>query len=125
MKKILFVLIGILFIYACDNTKSANTKLSNDYIYFFYHTNCIYCHKAINYINKKYPSLNMKIHNIENQNSYKLFIECATKFNLGNNVGTPLLCMGDKYIMGWGDEYEKNFDDYVKPFLYISSKNHP
>ena len=54
---------------------------------------------------------------IANSDARNLFIKCAKKFNLGNNLGTPLICLGDNYVMGWSKRNEKKFDRLIKPFL--------
>ncbi len=122
MKKIffsLFVLIAVLC--GCDNQTSNNqavkTSLSDDKVYFFYYNECPYCHEAMDYINQKYPNLPITMVNIHNAGGYKLLIECAKKYNLGNNVGTPLFAMGSKYMMGWSADSPKQFDEYIKPYL--------
>lgn len=100
---------------ACHN--QPDNKLYADEIYFFYQTTCPHCHHAQAYIDQKYPDLKMVSVNIADKNGFELFAKCAKKFKLGNKVGTPLFCMGDKYLMGWAPEYEATFDAYVKPFL--------
>ena len=55
--------------------------------------------------------------NVANAGGYELLVKCARKFKLGNQIETPLLCMGDNYLMGWAPEYETKFDSYVKPYL--------
>jgi len=31
-------------------------------------------------------------------------------------LGTPLFCMGDKFIMGWSNNKQKQFDRYIQLF---------
>ena len=41
----------------------------------------------------------------------------GNRFNLPkDNLGTPLICMGDHYIMGWADTDRVKFDSYVQKF---------
>lgn len=105
----------------CDSQTTSNqtikTSLSDDKVYFFYYNECPYCHEAMDYTNQKYPDLKMTMINIHNPGGYRLLVECARKYKLGNNVGTPLFAMGDKYIMGWSEETPKQFDEYIKPYL--------
>ena len=69
-------------------------------------------------MNEKYPNLEMKLINIrQSRENFELLLKCAKKFNIGNNLGTPLICMGDNYIMGWSEEQQKQFDEYVKDFI--------
>lgn len=113
MKKyILSLLLAIGFISSCNN----QPQISNDKIYFFFYDGCPYCHHAMEYINKKYPDLEMTKIDVYQAEGYKLFEACGDKFNL-ESIGTPLFCMGDKYIMGWSKNNERKFDRFVKPFI--------
>lgn len=113
MKKyILSLLVVIGFICGCDN----QPQISNDKIYFFFYDGCPYCHHAMEYINKKYPSLDITKVDVYQAEGYKLFETCGKKFKL-ESMGTPLFCMGDKYIMGWSKNNERKFDRFVKPFI--------
>lgn len=47
-----------------------------------------------------------------------LFMQCVKKFDLPHkDIGTPLICMGDNYLIGWSEEEAKKFDSFVQPFL--------
>lgn len=102
---------------ACDGNENLPSKISDNQVYFFYQTTCPHCHHAADYVKKKYPDLNIVAVNIAQHDGFKLFEKCARKFDLTENLGTPLFCMGDKYLMGWSSSYEKQFDAYVQPFL--------
>ena len=118
MQKLTLTLFALMiFLCGCDSKTKEVSALSEDKIYFFYYNECPYCHNAIEYIDKKYPELNMAMVNIYVGNGFELFKECGQKFNLGNSIGTPLFCMGDKYLMGWSDANAQKFDKYVQPFL--------
>lgn len=123
MRKIFTLLVLALFITAgCDGQGNAapakeESGLADNKIYFFYYNECPFCHDAMDYINAKYPDLKITMINIHNPGGYELLVECARKFNLGRSVGTPLFCMGNKYLMGWSDESPRQFDEYVKPYL--------
>lgn len=119
MFKFVPVFLSLILLCSCDNSTQAekSASLQNDKIYFFYYNECPYCHHALDYINKKYPGLKLAMVNIHNDGGYKLFAECGAKFKLGRNIGTPLFCMGNNYLMGWSPASEQTFDQYVKPFL--------
>lgn len=120
MRKFIFPVFAFLFlICSCDkqDNKTQAHELADNKIYFFYYNECPYCHDAMEYMNKKYPDLKVTLVNIYNNGGFELFKACAAKFNLGKNIGTPLFCMGNNYIMGWSDNSARQFDDYVKPFL--------
>lgn len=115
MKKLLALFLLLpLFTAACKNS---DTDIRPDKVYFFYSDTCPHCHDALDYINQKYPDLQLTMVNVANQGGYDLFTRCAAKFKLGRRIGTPLFCMGDNYIMGWAPQYQSRFDNYIKPFL--------
>lgn len=97
--------------------KTETAALDDGKIYFFYYNECPYCHDAIDYIDRQYPNLNMAMVNIHVGNGFELFKACGEKFRLGNSIGTPLFCMGGKYLMGWSENNVRKFDEYVKPYL--------
>lgn len=116
MKKILSLLLIIpLFLGACSSKE--DELLDSDKVYFFYSNSCPHCHHALDYINQKYPNLQLSMINVGSPEGYDLLVRCAQEFKLGNQIGTPLFCMGDKYIMGWSQEHEVKFDEYIKPYL--------
>lgn len=119
MKKFIYLLaLAVVFIGGCDNQKNpAEAQISPDKIYFFFSNGCPHCHDALAFINQKYPDLKVSMVNVGNNEGYELFVKCAAKFKLGRYIGTPLFCMGDKYLMGWSPESEILFDEYVQPFI--------
>ena len=130
MKNIVFAsLAAVLMLTGCEKAsdkQSAETQtatqdvsqqqLDSDKIYFFYSNTCPHCHDALEYLNNKYPDLELTMINVGTPDGYNLLIESARKFNLGNRVGTPLFVLGDKHLMGWAPEYAKDFDLLVKEF---------
>ena len=117
MKKLLSLLtVVLLFTVACKD-QPADTEIAADKVYLFYSNSCPHCHDAMEYINRKYPDLNITLVNVANSDGRELLFRCAQKFNLGRQIGTPLFCMGDKHIMGWSPEYAAQFDQYIQPFL--------
>lgn len=130
MKNIVFAsLAAVLMLTGCEKAsdkQSAETQtatqdvsqqqLDSDKIYFFYSNTCPHCHDALEYLNNKYPDLELTMINVGTPDGYNLLIESARKFNLGNMIGTPLFVLGDKHLMGWAPEYEAKFDAYVRKF---------
>lgn len=94
----------------------ADETLDNNKIYFFSYDGCPYCRKAEEHIAQKQMNLNMEKVDIYKPGGMYLFKQCAQKFNLGRNVGTPLFCMGDTYLMGWSEENQKQFDELSRKF---------
>ena len=104
------------------NTKQfspiAPSSLNNDQIFLFYSDGCPHCHDAEKYLSEKYADLPIVRVNIGYEEGFELFKQCAQKFNLGRMIGTPLFCMGENYIMGWGGGSDKKFDSYVQDFIH-------
>lgn len=118
MKKIyMFMVLGGLFVpllSACN--KEETNKLDPNKVYFFYQSTCPHCHHALEYINHSAPEVRLEMISVDGANN-DLFIQCVEKFNLPmDSIGTPLICMGDNYLMGWSPEYEVKFDEYVAPY---------
>ena len=112
------MLVGVLMLGACQREQqNSQEEISNSEIYFFYQTTCPHCHHAAAYIRQKYPDLKLKNLDVRVHQNFDLFLKCAKKFNLQNdNLGTPLICMGDHYIMGWSNADANKFDIYVRNF---------
>ncbi len=120
MKKFLLPLVAVcLFFTACEksNEAVAENEIRADKLYFFYSDSCPHCHDALRYIKKNHPTLQYDLVNVQNRDGYNLFLKCARKFKLGNEIGTPLFCMGSHYLMGWSPRYEVLFDQYAQPFI--------
>lgn len=115
MKNILITLITSLFLITGCNED--NAEISKNKAYLFYSQTCPHCHEAREYINKKYPNLDITQIDVASKEGQSLLFKCAEKFNLGKNIGVPLFCLGDKHIMGWSNSYKIKFDAYIRPFL--------
>ncbi|MBE6447969.1 MAG: hypothetical protein E7018_01550 [Alphaproteobacteria bacterium] len=120
-KFVQFVFIALFLVGCSDASQSGAAsqapQIRSDKIYYFYQTSCPHCHHALAYIKQKHPSLNIEKINIANKAGFDKFLRCAQKFHLTDgNLGTPLFCMGDRYIMGWSTENQAKFDEYAKPF---------
>ena len=46
----------------------------------------------------------------------RLFQQAVKDYKISTAAGTPLIALGDNYIMGWSDEGVKNFDKYVASY---------
>ena len=101
---------------ACDNNDTMQ-ELSTDEVYFFYQETCPHCHDAAQYIKNKYPRLKIISRDIKLPGNMELFRQAVADYNITGVAGTPLICFGDKYIMGWGEEDKFLFDAYIIPYL--------
>jgi glutaredoxin len=99
-----------LFTFGCDSkTLDANT------IYFFTKPGCPYCDKASAYIKQMHPNVSVEYKNVKEVSARDLMLACAEKFDLPTNqLGTPLICMGNNYILGWGTEAPTKFEKALK-----------
>lgn len=116
MKKIVFYLCCVLFVFLVACTKKTE-DLDDSKIYFFYQVSCPHCHDAAEDIKEKYPDLKMVSKDIKYPGNFNLFQKAVKKYNIGDTAGTPLICLGDKYIMGWSDRNKVLFDKYVESYL--------
>ena len=115
MKKLLAAcLLSLTMLSACNKTSG---ELDNNKAYLFYSQTCPHCHEAREYINKKYSNLEMVQLDVATPQGKDMLFKCAKKFNLGNNIGVPLFCLGDNHLMGWNSSYRIKFDAYIRPFM--------
>ena len=118
MKKLFSICAAaLLLLSACDNASKQTEEIAPDKIYFFFSNTCPHCHHALEYINAKYPNLEMAMVNVGNPEGLRMLAQAAKDFEMGDSVGTPLMVCGDNYLMGWSVEYEPRFDEYVRPYL--------
>lgn len=107
----------------CSEKKDDITVLSSQEIYFFYQTTCPHCHTAAQYIKNKYPMLKIVSRDIKLPGNMALFKQAVAKYNIRGAAGTPLICFGDHYIMGWGPNDKQLFDYYARPYLDLVMQN--
>ena len=105
----------VLFLASCKNENDITT-LSKNEVYFFYQEACQHCHHAADYIHANYPNLAVKSLDIKMPGNMRLFEEAVRTYKIGSVAGTPLICFGKNYIMGWGDDDPKRFDTYVADY---------
>lgn len=118
MKKIIVFFFLVVFLLGSKVFAEMTGLLSPDEIYVFTLETCPHCIEAKKYIRTKYPELNVHWLEISKPENWRFFIACAAKFRLDqSNIGTPLFCMGNNYIMGWGRFERKQFEEYVEEFL--------
>ena len=91
----------------------AKAELSADMVYFFTYKNCPHCKLADNYIKQHHPALEVAKIEISGVNNNLLYLECAAQHGLGESAGTPLFCIGNDFIQGWGADAPRRFDAYV------------
>lgn len=117
LRRLLVVIFGVavVFLTACEDKKSV-TYLSKSEVYFFYQTTCPHCHTAAQYIKEKHPNLKVKGLDVKMPGNMKLFQQAVKDYKINTAAGTPLICMGNKYIMGWSDKDAQVFDSNVTQY---------
>ena len=114
MKKILisffFALTTLLC--ACNSEQTTTNR-----IYVFSQPGCIHCEHAKEYMSRYYKNYDIKDMNIREGNNMGYMLRYARKYKISEqDLGTPLIIMGDNYVMGWGDEQQKAFNRYARSF---------
>lgn len=113
MKRFLAVimLMTSMFLSACKE------EINTNRIYVFSQPGCGHCENAHIYMERYYQGYDIKELNIREGNNMDYMLRYARKFNIPQQtLGTPLIIMGDRYVMGWGAEQIKQFNRYVKDF---------
>ena len=114
MKKILISLILMLttVLCACNGEQSTTNR-----IYVFSQPGCMHCQHAKEYMDKYYKNYDIKDMNIHEGSNMGYMLRYARKHNISQqSLGTPLIIMGDNYVMGWGDEQQRAFNRYARNF---------
>ena len=99
-----------------DGNGNSVSSLSENEVYFFYQPTCPHCHRAAEYIKEKHPNLKIKSLDIKTPGNMKLFRQAVKDYKIRTAAGTPLIGMGDSYVMGWGDEEAGAFEEYVSRY---------
>ena len=115
MKKIFIVallLVACVFLLYKRSTQLIQNSMPTDTLYVFVQEGCPHCHHALDYINgtvrTTYPDLNIEVLDIaDKKNSAKMFA-MAQKYDLPlKRLGTPLLVLNNRTLMGWSAKHEK------------------
>lgn len=132
-KYICFIFLSCFVLIGCEDKKEhenegrpfvVSDEISNDRIYFFTKDMCPYCNHAAAFIQMHYPDLKVEFKNIDEKENWELMLECVKKFNINQRqIGTPLICMGENFILGWSSQNEEKFSAYVIPFLKTKQPN--
>lgn len=110
----LILCVVIMFISSCKED-SSNT------IYVFSQPGCGHCINAHNYMQRYYKNYDIKEINIHEGNNMNKLYSYAKKHKIPNQkLGTPLIIMGNEYILGWGNEQTKAFNRNIKKYKPIT-----
>ena len=88
--------------------------LDADKVYLFTKKGCPYCTQAIEHIQANYPNFGIEIRDISVEENLHLALACAKRFHMPKNMlGTPLICMQNDFILGWGPDAPAKLAKYV------------
>lgn len=123
MKK---VFVALLLVFAClfllyqrGEQVIQNSVSSADTLFIFSQTGCSHCQHALEFIDgtvrKKYPHLKVEILNVaDGDNMTKLYVVAKQhKLNL-KELGTPVLLINGKAMMGWSPDHEKKLLSIIR-----------
>ena len=129
MKKWIMVLLVCGLMTACEEKKETpaptafdasmiSTPAESSEVLFFTKSMCPYCNHAAAYLSTQYPDLAVTFVDIETPAGWERFLETVDALKLDTRrLGTPLIVVGDRYILGWSTEEKKNLDALVGPLL--------
>ena len=113
MKKIFMSILMCLTVMLSGCQEKTNTNR----IYVFSQPGCQHCEHAMAYLSRYYKDYDIKEMNIREGSNMSYMLRYARKYKISEaNLGTPLIIMGDNYVMGWGSEQMKEFNRYAKDF---------
>ncbi|HPC05740.1 MAG TPA: glutaredoxin domain-containing protein, partial [Anaerolineaceae bacterium] len=85
-------------------------------VYLFYGEGCPHCAKAKPFLEslaEKYPELNFKSFEVYyDEVNQAFFVEMAEKYGL-EQMYVPTMFIGEKYLVGYADEYQPNIEAEV------------
>lgn len=94
-----------------------NEQTRTNRIYVFSQPGCIHCEHAKSYMDRYYRNYDIKEMNIREGSNMSYMLRYARKYGIKEQaLGTPLIIMGDNYIMGWGNEQMKKFNRLARDF---------
>jgi len=114
MKKIIMsmLMIATVLLGGCQEKRAPNNS-----IYVFSQVGCGHCEDARNYMRRYYSNYDIKELNIHKGGNMQYLLKYAQKYRIPQqSLGTPLIVMGNNYVMGWGTEQMKQFNRYIKNF---------
>lgn len=105
------MVVATFLISGCQDETNTNR------IYVFSQPGCGHCQNAHAYMERYYKNYDIKELNIRKGSNLDYMQRYARKFKIpAQTLGTPLIIMGDDYVMGWGKDQQKEFNRLVKKF---------
>lgn len=104
-----------IFLAACSDEDEISS-LSREEVYFFYQETCPHCHVAADYIKENHPTMRVKALDIKMPGNMRLFEKAVKGYKIDGVAGTPLICFGNHYIMGWSEDDVGRLDEYARDY---------
>lgn len=125
MKKVLFYLMSCLLLSSClieldDETGYSLRENSQDVVIFLHSPTCAKSCSAKEYIEKTYPSAQVRYVDIDLQSNIYLLKAAKQDYGVGDSEGfiqTPVICFGPQYIEGWDYDKRVALDGYIQRYL--------
>ena len=121
MKKfIAFVLFGacLLGVLYVRGLHIVQESMPRDTLIVFFQKNCPHCHAAMAFIDETirptYPDLKIEYLDVEKQENFLKVSVAVRQYKLGKHIGTPILILNGKALMGWSSKTEKNLLSIIK-----------
>lgn len=113
-KPLLYICIAccfILFLLFLKSQYTSKIKLNsasdikNNELSVFVQDGCIHCEHAENFLNNnKFENINIVFYNLEDNDSLNFLFKQVSRLNIPRDqLGTPIIVFGDKYIIGFGE----------------------
>jgi glutaredoxin len=121
MRKILICLCLFLcfILTACKEEKN----VASNRVYFFSQPGCIHCEHAKAYLSRYYKNYDIKELNIREGKNMGYMLSFARHFKVPEQtLGTPFIVLGQNYVMGWGEEQQRQFNRYIRQFKPKTAK---
>lgn len=99
-----------------SNSKNAESLSNNsNELSVFIQDGCIHCEHAEEFLNNnKFDNINVVYYNLKYNNSVNLLLKEISRLNIPKeNLGTPIFVIGDKYIIGFGEEKKQELIDQI------------
>ena len=113
MKKIIFVILAILCLLGAlymRGERLVRESMPADVLFVFSQKGCPHCQSALAFIDEtvrpKYPNLKIEVLDVADQKNLLKLSVVAKQYKL-RDIGTPILVLNGKALMGWPKKNEK------------------
>lgn len=99
-----------------SNSKNAESLSNNsNELSVFVQDGCIHCEHAEEFLNNnKFDNINIVYYNLKDNDSVNLLLKEISRLNIPReNLGTPIFVIGNKYIIGFGEEEKQELIDQI------------